>query len=215
MWVQSQAAMTDREGDFAPSMLGPRYALIAICRLSISLSRKIDRLFSVSGCTSPIATWRRDRMPKIGVWRGAAAIAALISAPGAALKYAAREHNIAADPTLPIWHPGPVDVHPEEELNIIGADVMDEMTLGWVKMMRKAYPLLSVTMEARASGSRGPALTAGTAHLAPVGRELLPAEEAAFVAKYGYEPTAFRVATGSAGSLGKTAASIILVDKDN
>lgn len=154
-------------------------------------------------------------MPKYGIWLGAAAIAALVSAPSAALKYAAREHNINADPSIPVWNPGPVDVQPEEELNIVGADVMDEMTLGWVKMMRKAYPRLSVTMEARASGSGGPALTAGTAHLAPVGRELLPAEEDAFVAKYGYKPTAFRVATGSAGSLGKTASSIILVDKDN
>jgi phosphate transport system substrate-binding protein len=89
------------------------------------------------------------------------------------------------------------------------------MTLGWVRMMRKAYPRLSVTMEARASGSGGPALTNGIAHAAPVGRELLPAEEAAFVAKFGYKPTAIRVATGSAGSLGKTAASIIMVDKDN
>lgn len=154
-------------------------------------------------------------MPKFAIWLGAAATAALISAPVAALKYAPREHNISADPSIPVWHPGPVDVQPEEELNIVGADVMDEMTLGWVKMMRKAYPRLSVTMEARASGSGGPALTGGAAHLAPVGRELLPAEEAAFVAKYGYKPTAFRVATGSAGSLGKTAASIILVDKDN
>jgi phosphate transport system substrate-binding protein len=154
-------------------------------------------------------------MPKYATWLGAAAAAAVVSTPVAALKYAAREHNIAADPSIPVWHPGPVDVQPEEELNVVGADVMDEMTLGWVKMMRKAYPRLSVTMEARASGSGGPALTAGTAHLAPVGRELLPAEEAAFVAKYGYRPTAFRVATGSAGSLGKTAASIIMVDKDN
>ena len=148
-------------------------------------------------------------------WLAGVAVAALLAVPAAALKYAPREHHITADPRLPVWVPGHVDVHPEEELNVVGADVMDEMTLGWVKMMRKAYPRLSVTMEARASGSGGPALTAGTAHLAPVGRELLPAEEAGFVAKYGYHPTAFRVATGSAGSLGKTAASIIMVDKDN
>jgi phosphate transport system substrate-binding protein len=158
----------------------------------------------------------RERMRKTHASMFAAAAAALlVTAPATALKYAAREHNIQADPSLPIWHPGPVEVQPEEELNLVGADVMDEMTLGWVKMMRKAYPRLSVTMEARASVSGGPALTAGTADLAPVGRELLPAEEAAFVAKYGYKPTAFRVATGSAGSLGKTAASIIMVDKDN
>jgi phosphate transport system substrate-binding protein len=92
---------------------------------------------------------------------------------------------------------------------------MDEITLGWVKLMRKAYPPLSVTMEARASGSGGPALVAGTGHLAPVGRELLPAEHKAFVEKFGYEPFAVKVATGSAGSLGKTAASIVIVDKDN
>lgn len=154
-------------------------------------------------------------MAKYRYWLGAALIVALTSTPSFALKYAAREHDIAADPSLPVWHPGPVDVQPEEELHIVGADVMDEMTLGWVKMMRKAYPRLSVTMEARASGSGGPALTAGTGDLAPVGRELLPAEEAGFVSKYGYKPTGFRVATGSAGSLGKTAASIMMVDKDN
>lgn len=137
-------------------------------------------------------------------------------APGVeALKYAKREHTIQADKTLPVWVPGKLEIQPEEEFNVAGADVMDEMTLGWVKMMRKAYPRLSVTMEARASGSGGPALTNATAHAAPVGRELLPAEEAAFVAKFGYKPLAIRVATGSAGSLGKTAASIIMVDKDN
>lgn len=135
--------------------------------------------------------------------------------PASALKYAKREHNIQADPHLPVWVPGPVAVEPEEELHVVGADVMDEMTLGWVKMMRKAYPRLSVTLEARASGSGGPGLTSGAGDLAPVGRELLPAEAEGFKAKFGYDATAIRVATGSAGSLGKTAASIIMVDKDN
>jgi phosphate transport system substrate-binding protein len=92
---------------------------------------------------------------------------------------------------------------------------MDEITLGWVRLFRKAYPRLSVTMEARASGTGGPALTEGRAHLAPVGRELLPPEEKAFVDKFGYKPFAIRVATGSVGSLGKTATSVVFVDKDN
>jgi phosphate transport system substrate-binding protein len=135
--------------------------------------------------------------------------------PANALKYAKREHNLKVDPAIPVWTPGPVTVEPEEELHVVGADVMDEMTLGWVKMMRKAYPRLSVDMEARASGSGGPALTNGIAELAPVGRELLPAEAEGFRAKFGYDATPFRVATGSVGSLGKTAASIIMVDKDN
>src|SRR5215471_9070036 len=100
-------------------------------------------------------------------------LASFAAPPAFALKYAAPEHQLSVDPAIPSWKPGELTVHPEEELNVVGADVMDEITLGWVKMMRKAYPRLSVTMEARASGSGGPALTKGIAHAAPVGRELL------------------------------------------
>jgi len=139
----------------------------------------------------------------------------LVSATANALKWAEPSHSVQPDRRLPKWQPAPLEIEPEESLNIVGADVMDEMTLGWVKLMRRAYPLLSVTMEARASGSGGPALTEGLAHVATVGRELLPAEEQAFIARYGYPPVAFRVATGSVGSLGKTAASIVMVDRDN
>lgn len=154
-----------------------------------------------------------NKTKRAGLLLGIAFVAA--ATPATALKYAPREHHIKADPRLPRWNPGPLAIQPEEELHLVGADTMDEMTLGWVKMMRKAYPRLSVTMEARASGSGGPALVNGTGDLAPVARELLPAEDKMFVAKFGYEPTAFRVATGSAGSLGKTAATVILVDKSN
>lgn len=146
---------------------------------------------------------------------GLVAIMATGAAPAWALKYAKVEHHLKVDPAMPRWKPGAVDVQPEEELNIVGADVMDEITLGWVKLMRQAYPRLSVTMEARASGSGAPGLISGQGMLAPVGRELLPAEEKAFVDKFGYKPFSVRVATGSAGSLGKTAASIIMVDKNN
>lgn len=148
----------------------------------------------------------------------ASALAAALgvgSSPSWALKYAAVEHHLKVDPAMPTWKPGPVEVQPEEELNIVGADVMDEITLGWAKLMRKAYPRLSVTIEARASGAGAPGLISGQGMLAPVGREMLPAEEKAFVDKFGYKPFAVRVATGSAGSLGKTAASIIIVDKAN
>jgi phosphate transport system substrate-binding protein len=145
----------------------------------------------------------------------AAALLAALAVPALALKYAAVEHHLQADPSIPDWQPGEVKSVPEEELNLVGADIMDEITLGWIKIYRQAYPRLSVTMEARASGSGVPALTAGIAHMAPVGREALPAEEAGFEKKFGYPPFAIRVATGSLGSLGKTATSVILVSKDN
>jgi phosphate transport system substrate-binding protein len=144
-----------------------------------------------------------------------AALIGLIAAPAFALKYAAPEHHLSVDPAIPGWKPGELTIVPEEELHLVGADVMDEITLGWVKIFRKAYPKLSVSMEARASGTGGPALTEARAHLAPVGRELLPPEEKAFVDKFGFKPFAVRVATGSVGSLGKTATSVVLVDKDN
>jgi len=81
--------------------------------------------------------------------RIAAILAALAAAPAFALKYAAPEHRLAVDPAIPSWKPGELAVAPEEELNLVGADVMDEITLGWVRLFRKAYPRLSVTMEAR------------------------------------------------------------------
>ena len=145
-----------------------------------------------------------------------AALCAVVATPAFALKHAPREHNLAADPALPAWTPGPVKMNPpEEELTIVGADVMDEMTFGWAKMYREAYaPKMSVTVEARASGAGIKGLLAD-AHLAPVGREMMPAEVKAFVDKFGYEPTAIKVATGSVGSLGKTATSVVFVDKDN
>ncbi|GAB3627650.1 Phosphate-binding protein PstS [Pandoraea terrae] len=161
------------------------------------------------------ASLRRAAVMSIAGTLGLTALSLMTSTPAFALKYAEVEHHLKVDPAIPVWQPGEVQSIPEEELRLVGADVMDEITLGWAKLYRKAYPRLSVTIEAKSSGSGGPALTEGRADLAPVGRELLPAEEKGFVDKFGYKPMAIRVATGSVGSLGKTATSIVLVDKDN
>jgi phosphate transport system substrate-binding protein len=142
-------------------------------------------------------------------------VVAGVGAPVWALRHQPPGPRIPVDPSIPSWQPGELRIEPEEEFNLVGADVMDEITLGWVKLFRAAYPKLSVTMEARASGTGGPALVEGRAHAAPVGRELLPAEDKAFLEKFGYPPLAIRVATGSVGSLGKTASTVVLVHKDN
>jgi phosphate transport system substrate-binding protein len=144
-----------------------------------------------------------------------AALSAMFSAPTFALKYAEPEHNLKVDPSLPSWQPGEVKSEPEEELALVGADIMDEISLGWTKIYRKQYPRLSLTLDLRASGAGAPGLVSGKGQLAPVGREMFPAEVKSFVDKFGYEPTRIKVATGSVGSLGKTASSVILVDKDN
>src|SRR5438445_11558198 len=143
------------------------------------------------------------------------ALSAIVATPAFALKYAEPEHNLKVDPSIPSWQPGEVKSEPEEELNLVGADIMDEISLGWTKIYRKQYPRLSLTLDLRASGAGAPGLVSGKGHLAPVGREMFPAEEKAFVDKFGYKPLAIKVATGSVGSLGKTATSVIFVDKDN
>jgi phosphate transport system substrate-binding protein len=149
--------------------------------------------------------------------RLAACIAALFAVaipPSHALKYAAPEHELKVDPSIPSWQPGEVKSEPEEELAIVGADIMDEVVLEWTKIYRKQYPRLSVTLDLRASGTGVPGL-AGKGHIGPVGREAFATELKQFTDKFGYAPLEIRVATGSVGSLGKTASSIVLVDKDN
>jgi phosphate transport system substrate-binding protein len=146
---------------------------------------------------------------------GLAALSVMFALPAVALKYAEPEHNLKVDPSMPSWQPGEVKSEPEEELNVVGADIMDEIVLGWVRIYRKQYSRLSLTEDLRASGAGAPGLVSGKGDLAPVGREMFPAEEKSFVDKYGYKPLAIKVATGSVGSLGKTASSVILVDKDN
>ena len=63
------------------------------------------------------------------------------------------------------------------QLNIVGSDIMDEVVLGWVKLYRKQYPRLSVTEDLRASGAGSPGLVSGKGDLAPVAREMFPAED--------------------------------------
>src|SRR5258706_6126669 len=144
-----------------------------------------------------------------------AALTVALSTPSFALKYAEPEHNLKVDPSIPSWQPGEVKSEPEEELAVVGADIRDEISLGWTKIYRKQYPRLSLTLDLRASGAGAPGLVSGKGHLAPVGREMFPAEKKSFVDKFGYEPLEIKVATGSVGSLGKTASSVILVDKEN
>jgi phosphate transport system substrate-binding protein len=100
----------------------------------------------------------------------------------------------AIDPALPSYQPQGVL---RGELHSVGSDVMDVVTLGWLELLRAAQPKIAVTMEARAPASAIPALVTGWAQVGPVGRELYPHEEQQFVEKFGYPPTAIRVATAS------------------
>ena len=100
-------------------------------------------------------------------------------------------------------------------LRSVGADTMETLVKYWSEDFKKTYPDVSFDMEAKASGTAGPALTNGTADLGPVAREMLPNEEKEFVDKFGYKPFAVRVAGGSYRTPGKTHAIAFFVNEKN
>src|SRR5258706_13857627 len=105
-----------------------------------------------------------------------AALSAIISTPASALKYAEPEHNLKVDTSMPSWQPGEVNSEPEEALNVVGADIMDEIVLGWVKIYRKQYQRLSLTEDLRASGAGAPGLGSGQGALPPAAGGRFPLE---------------------------------------
>jgi phosphate transport system substrate-binding protein len=101
------------------------------------------------------------------------------------------------------------------QLRSVGADTMEAITKNWLDGFAKLYPDVKFTMEAKASGTAGPALVDQTADLGPVAREMLPNEVEPFVKKYGYKPFAIKVAGGSYRTPGKTHAIAFLVNAKN
>jgi phosphate transport system substrate-binding protein len=100
-------------------------------------------------------------------------------------------------------------------LRSVGADTMETLMRCWLEDFKKLYPNVTFEMEAKASGTAGPALTNGTADLGPVAREMLPDEEKAFQDKFGYKPFPVRVAGGSYRTPGKTHAIAFFVNQQN
>jgi phosphate transport system substrate-binding protein len=100
-------------------------------------------------------------------------------------------------------------------LQSVGADTMEALMKYWIEDFQKLYPNVKIDMEAKASGTAGPALTNGTADLGPVARETLPAEVQEFEKKFGYKPYAVRVAGGSYRTPGKTHAIAFFVSEKN
>ena len=100
-------------------------------------------------------------------------------------------------------------------LQSVGADTMETLMKYWIEDFQKLYPGVKIDMEAKASGTAGPALTEGKADLGPVAREMLPAEEQQFEKNFGYKPEAIRVAGGSYRTPGKTHAITFFVNEKN
>ena len=79
-------------------------------------------------------------------------------------------------------------------LNAVGSDTLNNLMTLWAEGFNKKYPSVKVGVEGKGSSTAPPALTAGTAQLAPMSRQMKREEIAAFEAKYGYKPTEIKVA---------------------
>jgi phosphate transport system substrate-binding protein len=79
-------------------------------------------------------------------------------------------------------------------LSSIGSDTLNNLMTFWAEGFRKQYPNVNIQIEGKGSATAPPALTAGTAQLAPMSRAMKPEEEDAFAKKYGCKPTRITVA---------------------
>jgi len=80
------------------------------------------------------------------------------------------------------------------ELTSVGSDTLNNLMLGLATGFGERHPDVRIRVEGKGSSTAPPALTAGIADLGPRAREMNEAEVAAFSAKFGYPPTAIRVA---------------------
>jgi phosphate transport system substrate-binding protein len=91
-------------------------------------------------------------------------------------------------------------------LNSVGSDTLNDLMGYWAEGFQKQYPNVKIQIEGKGSSTAPPALIAGTAQLGPMSREMKPSEVDEFEKKYGYPPTAVRVAID---------ALAVYVNKDN
>lgn len=91
-------------------------------------------------------------------------------------------------------------------VNSIGSDTLNNLMTLWAEGFKAAYPNVKIGIEGKGSSTAPPALIEGTAQFGPMSREMKSTEIDAFEKKYGYKPTAVKVAID---------ALAVYVNKDN
>ncbi|MDT8452902.1 MAG: phosphate ABC transporter substrate-binding protein PstS family protein [Gammaproteobacteria bacterium] len=80
------------------------------------------------------------------------------------------------------------------KLSSVGSDTLANLMTFWAEEFKREYPNVSIEIQAAGSSTAPPALTEGTSKLGPMSRKMKSEEIAAFEKRYGYKPTAIRVA---------------------
>jgi len=79
-------------------------------------------------------------------------------------------------------------------LSSVGSDTLANLMTLWTEEFKRLYPNVNIQVQAAGSSTAPPALTEGTSNLGPMSRPMKDQEIEAFEKKFGYKPTAIRVA---------------------
>lgn len=79
-------------------------------------------------------------------------------------------------------------------LSSIGSDTLNNLMTLWAEEFNKFYPNVNVQIQGAGSSTAPPAITEGTANLAPMSRAMRDSEIQTFEQRYGYAPYALPVA---------------------
>ncbi|MFD2164672.1 PstS family phosphate ABC transporter substrate-binding protein [Thalassotalea euphylliae] len=91
-------------------------------------------------------------------------------------------------------------------LSSVGSDTLANMMTFWAEEFKRTYPNVNIQIQAAGSSTAPPALTEATSNLGPMSRKMKSREIESFEKRYGYKPTAVRVAID---------ALAVFVHKDN
>jgi phosphate transport system substrate-binding protein len=91
-------------------------------------------------------------------------------------------------------------------ISSVGSDTLANMMTFWAEEFKRTYPNVNVQIQAAGSSTAPPGLTEATSNLGPMSRKMKSREIEAFEKRYGYKPTAVRVAID---------ALAVFVHKDN
>ncbi len=92
------------------------------------------------------------------------------------------------------------------KISSVGSDTLANMMTFWAEEYKRLYPNVTIQVQAAGSSTAPPALTEGTAQFGPMSRAMKSKEIEAFEERFGYKPTAVRVAID---------ALAVFVNKDN
>jgi len=79
-------------------------------------------------------------------------------------------------------------------LSTVGSDTLNNVMTMWAEGFKHEYPNVRIQIEGKGSSTAPPALIAGTSQIGPMSRTMKDEEIDAFEKKYGYKPTAIKVA---------------------